>query len=167
MESSARKILFRYRLVLGLFIAGLVLSGITAFPLESEIAMVDRFLGPDDYIGPPLSHVDFTTWIKFVHYAVHETYTRFPLFGYATDWLAFGHIVIAAFFILPFLDPIRYRAVLHVGVAACAGVILIAVVCGPLRGIPLFWRLIDCSFGVIGALPLVYCTQLARKMSKS
>ena len=43
-------------------------------------------------------------------------------------WLGFGHFVIAAFFILPFVDPIRYRAVLHIGLFACAGVIVLAEV---------------------------------------
>ena len=32
-----------------------------------------------------------------------------------------------------------------------------ALVFGPLRGIPFFWRLIDCSFGVFGIVPLWLC----------
>ncbi|MEN6577115.1 MAG: hypothetical protein ABFD90_12285 [Phycisphaerales bacterium] len=28
-----------------------------------------------------------------------------------------------------------------------------ALVFGPIRGIPLFWRMIDCSFGVVGIVP--------------
>jgi len=32
-----------------------------------------------------------------------------------------------------------------------------ALVFGPLRGIPFFWRLIDCSFGVVGIVPLWLC----------
>jgi hypothetical protein len=30
------------------------------------------------------------------------------------------------------------------------------MICGQVRGIPFYWRLIDCSFGVIGAVPLIY-----------
>ena len=30
----------------------------------------------------------------------------------------------------------------------------LALIFGPIRGIPLFWRLIDCSFGLFGAIPL-------------
>jgi len=26
---------------------------------------------------------------------------------------------------------------------------------GPVRGIPVFWSLIDCSFGVLGCIPLL------------
>jgi hypothetical protein len=40
---------------------------------------------------------------------------------------------------------------------ACAGVIPLALIAGQIRGIPLPWRLIDCSFGVFGALPLLIC----------
>ena len=42
----------------------------------------------------------------------------------------------------------------------------LALICGPLRGIPVYWRLIDCSFGVIGIIPLVYCLRLLGKMEK-
>jgi hypothetical protein len=54
--------------------------------------------------------------------------------------------------------------VLRVGLVACAGVIPLALICGPIRGIPFYWRLIDCSFGVFGALPLLYCLSLTRRM---
>ena len=37
---------------------------------------------------------------------------------------------------------------------ACVLVLPLALVMGPLRGIPLYWRLIDCSFGVVGIIPL-------------
>lgn len=47
---------------------------------------------------------------------------------------------------------------------ACVAVIPLAMICGPIRGIPLYWRLVDCSFGVIGILPLIYCLTLIRRM---
>ena len=41
--------IFRYRLVLGVFIAALVLSGLTAFPLLHELELLARILGiPSD-----------------------------------------------------------------------------------------------------------------------
>jgi hypothetical protein len=36
-------------------------------------------------------------------------------------------------------------------------VIPLALICGSIRGIPFYWRLIDGSFGVIGLIPLIYC----------
>jgi hypothetical protein len=38
---------------------------------------------------------------------------------------------------------------------ACALVIPLAAICGPLRGIPLFWMPIDMSFGIVGIVPLI------------
>jgi hypothetical protein len=145
--------LFRYRLALGIFILGLVLSGISALPLQSETAILARCLGGAGPLG------DF---VSRVHSALLETYSRFPFFGYGTDWLGFGHFVIAMFFLLPFIDPMKYRAVLYLGLVACAGVIVLALIAGPIRGIPFFWTLIDCSFGIFGAIQLLYCLRLTR-----
>jgi hypothetical protein len=43
------------------------------------------------------------------------------------------------------------------GLIACASVIPLALIAGPIRGIPFPWRLIDCSFGVLGSVPLLIC----------
>jgi hypothetical protein len=37
---------------------------------------------------------------------------------------------------------------------ACVAIIPLAFICGPIRQIPFYWRLIDCSFGVFGIIPL-------------
>jgi hypothetical protein len=150
-----------YKLVLGFFITGLVLSGLTALPLQSELSILNRWFGATEYIGPPPAP-EWRFWIALVHNGISETYRRFPFFGYATDWLAFGHFVIAAFFILPFRDPVRYRGVLQIGLAACAGVVVTALICGPIRAIPFYWTLVDCSFGILGAIPLLYCLRLTK-----
>jgi len=147
--------LFRYRLALGIFILGLVVSGISALPLQWELSVLDRWFGNGGEVG---------NFISNVHAGIEQTYSRFPFFGYGTDWLGFGHFVIAAFFILPFVDPIRHRAVLHIGLFACGGVIALALIAGPIRGIPFFWTLIDCGFGIFGAIPLLYCLRLTRKL---
>jgi hypothetical protein len=161
-----RNLLLRHRLVLGLFIIGLIVSGLSAFPLRLELSVLSKFLG----ISDPSTYSDMDgvrKWIAFVQFGLRETYVRFPFFGYATDWLAFGHIVIAAFFVLPFINPARYRAVLQVGLAACVGVVIVALAFGPIRGIPFFWTLLDCSFGIIGAIPLFYCLRLTREITDS
>lgn len=158
--TSAR--LFRFRLVLGGFVLLLIVSGLTAFPLKAELGLLCRMLGITD----PSAYGDMhglQRWIAFVAFGLNETYAHFPFFGYASDWLAFGHLVIAMFFVLPLLDPARHRAVLHVGLIACAGVFVIALICGPIREIPFAWRLIDCSFGFLGAIPLLYCLRLSRE----
>ena len=162
MESANQGLTVRYRLSLGAFILGLVLSGISALPLQHELSLLSRLLG----ISDPASYANMhglQHWIAFVYFGLQQTYSRFPFFGYASDWLAFGHFVIAGLFILRFTDPRRYRPVLHVGLVACVGVIVVALICGPIRSIPWFWTLIDCSFGIVGAIPLVYCLHLTNK----
>jgi hypothetical protein len=163
MEAANQRLSSRYRLSLGAFILGLVLSGISALPLQHELSLLSRLLGIPD----PASYANMDglqRWIGFVSFGLQQTYSRFPFFGYASDWLAFGHFVIAGFFMLPFADPRRYRAILYVGLAACAGVIVVALICGPIRSIPWFWTLIDCSFGIVGAIPLAYCLHLTDKL---
>jgi hypothetical protein len=130
----------RIRGALAVFIAGLVLSGITAFPLQHELDMLARWCDND--------------WIVRVHDGVTATYAAYPFMGYGTDWLALGHIVIALFFVPVWRDPLRYVGNFHIGLLACALVPVVAFVCGPLRGIPFWWRVIDASFGLFGAIPL-------------
>lgn len=162
-RSSRFSPLVRYRISLGLFIIALALSGITAFPLLHELSLLASFFGitdPADYH----SHSGVAHWIAYVYYGLSETYAKFPFIAYGTDWLAFGHLVIALFFIGPFVAPVRNEWVLYVGIAACLFVFPLALICGPIREIPLYWRLIDCSFGVFGLVPLVYCLSLTRKL---
>jgi hypothetical protein len=153
VDATNASLVLRYRLVLGLFVVALIISGATALPLQWELSIVDGIFG--GAVG---------AWIHHVREAIDQTYARFPFFGYATDWLAFGHFVIAGFLVLPLLNPAKYRGVLQIGLAACTGVIAIALICGPIRQIPVFWRMIDCSFGVVGAVPLLYCLWLTRKI---
>ncbi|HEV2479181.1 MAG TPA: hypothetical protein VGS79_05945 [Puia sp.] len=51
----------------------------------------------------------------------------------------------------------RNKWVIEFGMLACAAVFPLAFIAGAIRGIPVYWRLIDCSFGVIGLIPLVLC----------
>ena len=89
--------------------------------------------------------------------ALQDTNARYPFLAYGTDWLAFAHLVIAIAFIGPFLDPVRNKWVITFGLIACAAVIPLALIAGAIRGIPFPWRLIDCSFGVFGSIPLMIC----------
>lgn len=156
-------LILRYRLVLGLFILGLVLSGVTAFPLLYELEILAGLVGvaPD---AVPTSLTGLPYWIATVRDGLRATYAAYPWLAYGTDWLAFGHLVIAMFFVGPWLHPVRNAWVLWVGLVACAAVLPLALICGPIRGIPFYWRLIDCSFGVLGAIPLLYCLHLTRRM---
>jgi len=141
----------RIRIYLGIFIAGLVVSGVTAFPLETELRWL-LGLGFTQHLPAPV-----LAWLERVSAALRVTNAQYPFLAYGTDWLAFGHLVIAVAFIGPFLDPVRNKWFITFGLIACAGVIPLALIAGPIRGIPFGWRLIDCGFGVFGCLPLLVC----------
>lgn len=146
----------RIRFWLALFIAGLVLSGITAFPLQTELGWLVWLV----HLGPlrPIAEVtQLGPWIEHVNEGLRAAYEHSPFIAYGTDWLAFAHLVIAVAFIGPFIDPIRNKWVITFGLIACAGVIPLALIAGPIRGIPIGWRLIDCSFGIVGSIPLLIC----------
>jgi hypothetical protein len=161
---SRAQLLRRCRIALTLFIIGLVISGVTAFPLLWEMRVLCDWLG----VGPaasPAGYEGLRWWILTVRRGLEEMYAAHPWIAYGTDWLAFAHLVLAVFFIGPWRDPVRNVWVLHAGLASCLLVLPLALLCGPLRGIPLGWRLIDCSFGVIGSIPLLYCLKLTRRLA--
>ena len=139
----------RIRICLVLFMVGLALSGLTAFPLVHETALLTRIVA---HIAPGTS---LFAWVDQVHRALVATSIQYPFLAYGTDWLAFAHLALTVLFLGPLRDPIRNRWVIEFGLIACAGVIPLALIAGPLRGIPLFWRLGDCSFGILGAIPLL------------
>ena len=157
--STLRKL----RLVLGLFTAALILSGVTAFPLKSEMEHVVAIRGLE-YIAPAEAGNGFDRWILTVRNGLRESYARYPWLAYGTDWLAFAHLVIAVFFIGVFIDPVRNVWILQAGIIACVLVVPLALIGGAVRQIPIGWRLIDCSFGVFGVIPLLYSLRLTRSL---
>ena len=63
---------------------------------------------------------------------------------------------------VPVRDPVKNIWVIEFGLIACVLVLPLALICGPIRGIPFFWRLIDCSFGVIGFITLWVTRKMIR-----
>jgi len=161
---KTRSLLFQIRCWLALFITGLVLSGVTAFPLLHELELLCRLFGVGEV--PPSPSGSLPHWLWTVRQGLRDTHATYPFLAYGTDWLAFGHCVIALFFIGPWRDPVKNIWVIEVGMAACILVVPLALVCGPIRGIPIYWQLIDCSFGVLGILPLWWIRCLIRRMAK-
>lgn len=165
MPATPSQRLRNIRLWLVLFIIGVVLSGITAFPLERETSILNQIfhVSAAPLSGEPALHA----WLRRVHDGIVNTDRAYPFMAYGTDWLAFAHLVIAIAFIGPLIDPIRNKWVLQFGVIACAGVIPLALIAGPIRGIPPWWRLIDCSFGIVGVIPLLICLHHVRQIERA
>jgi hypothetical protein len=126
----------------------LAISGITAMPAESELSIATRFFDDNGFIG---------SWLSEIYTAVKNTNKNYPYLFYGYDWLAFAHIVLAVLFIGPYRDPVKNKWVIEFGVIACLLIIPFALFAGYFRGIPFWWRLIDCSFGIVGIIPLAVC----------
>lgn len=139
----SKTLLARVRFVTAFFILGLFVSGVTAIPLLQETNWLATQFG--------------TEWLLRVHAALEQTQTQYPFLFYGTDWLAFGHIVIGIAFIGALRDPVRNRWLFDFGLIACVLVVPYALIFGAWRGIPLWWRLIDCLFGFFGFIPLWLC----------
>lgn len=138
------------------FVICLCLSGITAFPLLRELTFLhDKVL--------PYSPSFVQYWINKVYDGIKTINTSYPFMAYGTDWLAFAHLVIAIAFIGPYCDPVRNIWVIQFGRIACFMIFPLAFICGGIRGIPFWWQLIDCSFGVVG---LVLLTIIYRNIQK-
>jgi hypothetical protein len=85
----------RIRWLTVLFLFGLVLSGVTAIPLQIETGWLTRYSSAQ--------------WLVHVHDALIQTQSQYPFLFYGTDWLAFGHFVIAIAFVGALKDPVRNR----------------------------------------------------------
>ena len=146
---------------------GLFVAGVTAFPLLLEIDLISRWLiGPGGSLDPS-DYRGIVAWVLTVREGLETTYAAYPWVAYGTDWLAFGHLMIMLFFVLPYRDPVRYEGVMWIGIWASLLVFPLAFVCGPLRGIPWYWQLIDCSFGIVCIAPLWIALRETKKLASN
>lgn len=137
----------RIRVILLLFMLSLLLSGVTAFAVESELYWLTSIWHAPDSI--------LYQWLYDTYISVKTTNDAFPQIAYGFDWLAFAHIILAVLFIGPLIDPVKNIWVIQFGCIACVMLFPVALIAGHIRQIPFFWQLIDCSFGAIGLIPLV------------
>jgi hypothetical protein len=147
--------LLRIRWLTAFVMFGLIVSGATAIPLRTEVAWLANQFSASSTIG---------VWLRQVSAGLESTAQAYPFLFYGTDWLAFGHFVIALAFVGALRDPVRNRWLFDFGLIACGLVIPHAFIFGEIRGIPMWWRLVDCSFGVLGAVPLWFCRKWAREL---
>src|SRR6476469_420879 len=91
----------KIRLLLVFFICALVISGLTAIPLETELKTLTGFLSSAQTAHPSV----LARWLLKVQESLVQTNANYPFMAYGTDWLAFAHLVIAVAFIGAYRDP--------------------------------------------------------------
>jgi len=154
--ATYKKLLFKIRAMLLFFAVSLAISGITAFPVETELhwLLQHRNLLPDFMEG----------FISDAYNAISITNKNYPSLAYGYDWLAFAHVVFAMLFIGPYRHPVKNIWVIEWAMLACVAILPVAFFAGPVRHIPVYWSLIDCSFGIIGIIPLFICRKWIKQL---
>lgn len=137
------------------FVIVLFLSGLTAIPVEAELSFLLKIFSSSTQLHHRLEKV--LSAYKNVN---NET----PFLLYGCDWLAFAHFILAILFIGHYRDPVKNIWVTEFGLIACVLIFPLAFIAGSFREIPIGWRLIDCSFGVFGYLPLWICYSKTKKL---
>ncbi len=109
---------------------GLVVAGVTAFPLTHEVRWLSSVLNNPH--TPFVAHMPWlTSWIATGHDRHQITSAKYPFIAYGTDWLAYAHLMIALAFIGPFRDPVRNVWVVQWAMIACLSIIPLALIAGP------------------------------------
>ena len=140
------------------FMVAITLSGITAFPIEAEM----KFLDSNSGYFP----VAAQEWFHRIYTGVKETNASHPFLAYGTDWLAFAHLVIALVFVGPLRNPVKNKWIIDWAIISCLLVFPLAFIAGPIRDIPFFHILIDCSFGAIGLIPLIIVRKKIKQLEQ-
>lgn len=156
---TSELLLRRIRIMIIVFVTMLILSGVTAFPVYTEMKWaIERNLFPKNTL--------IGDWLFKVWGGVSAMNDNYGFLFYGYDWLAFAHIVIGLAFIGPYKDPIKNKWIIDWAILSCIAVFPLAFIAGPIRGIPWFHILVDCCFGIFGLIPLLVVRRWIRKLER-
>ncbi len=156
------KTLKTIRFWLVLFFLGVLFGLHTVVFVEVETAFFVKYLGNGTAFAEKLPFV--SSWIDNLYISVSNTYQTYPVMAYCMDWLSYACVVFAIFMIGAIRHPVRNVWIVQVYMIACLLAAVLPFIAGPFRGIPIFWRFIDGSFGVIGFLFLLRPYLLIKKL---
>ena len=151
----------RARWMLAIVAFGLLVSGVTVWPAVWELKTAVHLVWGD---GQPTGGLH-----GFVVRAIEglvSTEAKYPFLLYAHDWLAFAHVMLAILFAGAIRDPVRNVWIVQCGLIMCVLIPVLAGVCIPLRGIPLYWFWIDFSFAPAAAAPLWIALRDIRRVER-
>lgn len=157
-NTASHALIRKVRICMIIVIGGLFISGVTAFPLQTELEWLSGYFDSNTTLGE---------WFHRVTGAIVSTNAQYPYLSYGTDWLAFAHIILAFAFIGPYLDPWKNKWMVFVGLVSCVAIFPMVAIAGQVRGIPWFWQLVDCSFGIVAFFPLIYAYRCISKLERA
>jgi len=153
--------LTRAKVMLGIVVFGLLVSGITIWPVAAELKTVVRIVwGQSEPTG--VLHEFILQAIE----GIESIQANYSFMLYAHDWLAFAHIVLAILFAGAIRDPVRNVWIVQCGLIMCALIPVLAGICIPIRGLPLRWFWLDFAFAPAAGLPLWIALRDIRRAEK-
>jgi hypothetical protein len=157
-ENFQNRLRRKIKIAIIITIAGLLLNGISAIPLISELKIL---LSKPDALPQFLRD-----WWMYVNKGVNNTTRFYPFMRYGFDWLAFAHLLIAIAFIGPLKDPIKNEWIIRWGMIASALSVVMALGWERLRGIPLWWSCIDAAIAIVAFIVLWLCNNWIKELKK-
>lgn len=151
-ETEHKQIKRRIRVLLVLFVLGLAFGCQLVLFVRPELGWLNNMLGTGTRMRENFPNL--SAWINHLYEGITETYSKYPFVAYCMDWLAFAQLAFIVFFIGTIADPVRNIWIIKSGMVICVLHILLAFGGGSFRGVPLFWRFLDSSFGFVGLIVL-------------
>jgi hypothetical protein len=144
-DQKIKKLVIIYTLIL-------IISGATAsFPKEGIDFIYNQIPIPFEFMKK---------WIALVYSEIINTPNHL-IYGY--DWLAFGHYAIAISFWGVYRNAKQNLWIVEWAMINSFLIIPFALTFGHFRGIPFWWQMVDCSFGVGSLILLFYLRNLIQK----
>lgn len=164
-SGKEKRLLLIIRLLVLFFMVALIVSGATAFPLETELRTLCNLLGISTDV-PADTYTGYQHWFAWIHEGLSQTNQNYPFLAYGTDWLAFAHIAIAIAFVGVYVKPVRNIWIVYWAMILCIAIMPVIFICGPIRHIPFYWQLVDSSFGIFGIIPLMLLRHYILKLER-
>jgi len=163
-NTNFRKLKFRTRFWLIIFVLGLAFGSQMFFFVTPQITWLNQMLGPGTATEQRFS--EMSAWIHHLYQGITDTYTQYPFMAYCMDWLAFAQLAFMVLFVGAVVNPQQNIWLIKGGMIICWLHILTALGCGTLRGIPFFWQLLDGSFGILGFIVLYAAYKNLKRLVK-
>jgi hypothetical protein len=154
--TKEKQLRWRIKAAIVITIIGLLLNGISALPLRTELKILLSYSN----LLPQFA----LDWWNQVNQGVLETSEKYNFMRYGFDWLAFAHAMIALVFLGPLRDPIKNQWVIKWGMIVAALSIVMAFGWERMRDIPVWWSFVDGGISYFAFVVLWLCNRWIEKL---
>jgi hypothetical protein len=135
----------------------MILSGLMAIPIDQQAALFIQHYGHSSSVAGVICHLlDVYSTVKVRHTDLS--------FGYGYDWLAVSHVFLGLLFMGIDMRFVRHMKIFEVGFFAYMVIIVVAIIQGIIKGMPVWWQVVNYAFGLAGFLLLWSYYHVSKKM---